>query len=204
MAAATRPTVSAGSTMWRSQPAGSSNSGRYPDVGSQPSVDANNAISRMRHPEVGNRHPELAGDPHDRVADSLPSCSADQMPAGSAISSAITMPTNAERDGRGQTLEQDHGDGIAVAEADAQIAGQRRAHVAEELLDDRPVQPAGRPQRLVGLGRVAGAQRDAHRVAGHQMHEREHHHEHAEQHHHRIQQPAGQEPHDRMVTSRSL
>ena len=92
IAAATKPTVRPGSTMWRSQPAGSSNSGRYPDVGSQPSVDANSAISRIAHPEVGNRDAELACDAHDRVADSRPSCSADQMPAGSAITSAITMP----------------------------------------------------------------------------------------------------------------
>ena len=132
-----------------------------------------------------------------------PSCSADQMPAGSAISSAMTMPTTAERHRRGQPLEQDHRDGVAVAEADAEVAGERRADVAEELLDDRPVEAARRPQRVVGLRGVARAERDAHRIAGHEVHEREHHDEHTDQDDQRVQQPARQEAHDRVSHERA-
>ena len=171
--------------MWRSQPPGSSSSGRYPDVGSQPSVDANSAISRMPIQKSGIDTPNWLA---TRTIASLtrPSCSADQMPAGSAISSAMTMPTTAERHRRGQPLEQRHRDRIAVAEADAEVTGQRRADVAEELLDDRPVEAACRPQCVVRLRRVARAQRDAHRIARHQVHQREHHDQHADQHDHRV------------------
>ena len=94
IAPATRPTVSAGSTMWRSHPPGLSSSGWYPDVGSQPSVVENSAISRMPIQKSGTDTPNWLA---TRMIASLtrPSCSADQMPAGSAISSAMTMPTTA-------------------------------------------------------------------------------------------------------------
>ncbi len=93
IAAATTPTVSPGRTMWRSQPPGSSNSGRYPEVGSQPSVVANRAISRMPIQKSGIETPNWLV---MRTMASLtrPSRSAEKMPAGSAIGSAITMPTS--------------------------------------------------------------------------------------------------------------
>ncbi len=55
---------------------------------------------------------------------------------------------HSQRHRRGQSLQQDHRHRIAVAEADAEIAGQRRPDIAEELFDDGLVQTAGRPQRL--------------------------------------------------------
>jgi hypothetical protein len=94
IAPATRPTVSAGSTRCRSHPPGSPNSGRYPDVGSQCSVDANNAISRIPIQKSGIDTPNWLP---TRTSASLtrPSRSADQMPAGSAITNAITIPAAA-------------------------------------------------------------------------------------------------------------
>ena len=57
IAPATRPTVNAGSTMWRSHPTGSSNRGRYPEVGSHPSVVENSATSRMAIQKSGTDTP---------------------------------------------------------------------------------------------------------------------------------------------------
>ncbi len=94
----------------------------------------------------------------------------------------------------GQPLEQCCGHRFAVAEADPpEITCQRRAGVGEELCDQRAIETAGRPQGLVGLRCVPGAQCDAHRVAGHQVQQREHHDKHTEHHHSRIQQPAQKE-----------
>ena len=69
------------------------------------SVDENSAISRMPIQKSGIETPNWLV---TRTIASLtrPSCSADQMPAGSAISNAMTMPTIAERHGGGQPLEQ--------------------------------------------------------------------------------------------------
>ncbi len=80
--------------MCRNQPPGSSRSGRYPDVGSQCSVDANNAISRIPIQKSGIETPNWLV---TRTIASLrrPSRSADQMPAGRAMSSAMMIPTTA-------------------------------------------------------------------------------------------------------------
>ena len=61
-----------------------------------------------------------------------------------------------------------------------------------------PVQAACRAQRVVGLRGVAGAEGDAHRIAGHEVHEREDHDEHTEQDDERVQQPPREEAHDRV------
>ena len=94
------------------------------------------------------------------------------MPAGSAISNAITMPAKPSETVAGRRSSSVTVDRIAVAEADAEITGERGTDIAEELLDES----AGRGRSptasaSIGLRRVAGAKRDAHGVTRHQMHE---------------------------------
>ncbi len=181
----------------RSHPAGSSNSGRYPDVGSQCRVDANSAMSRYPHPEIGYRYSELACDADDCVADpALVQCGPDA--CGQRDEQGDDDPDHTERDGGGKAFEQRDGHGVAVAETHAEVAGERRTHVAEELLDERPVHSARRTQCVVGLRGVAGAERDAHGIARHQVHERENHDQHADQDDNRIEQSPRQEAHDRI------
>src|SRR2546429_8083500 len=100
IAAATKPTVNPGNTMWRSQPAGSSNSGRYPDVGSQPSVVANSAISRMPNQKSGIDTPNWLVR-RTMASETRPSRSADQMPAGGAGTTASTKPNTPRGTGGG-------------------------------------------------------------------------------------------------------
>ena len=70
------------------------NSDRYPEVGSQPSVVENRPISRMPSQKSGIETPNWLV---TRTMASLrrPSRRAEYVPAGSAISAAITMPAAA-------------------------------------------------------------------------------------------------------------
>ena len=108
IAAATSPTVIAGQDdVPRASPPGPRTAARIPTSAASPAWSRTDAISRIPSQKSGTETPNWLV---TRTIASLtrPSRSADQMPAGRAISSAMTMPTTAERHGGGQPLEQRH------------------------------------------------------------------------------------------------
>jgi hypothetical protein len=148
------------------------------------------------HPEIGNRHPELACDADDRITDAtLVQRGPD--PGGQCDEQRDDYSDDPEGHGGGQPFEQRLRDRVTVAETHPEVAGECRTDIAEELFGDRSVQTACGAQCVIRLRCVARAESNPDRIAGDQVHEHEHYDEHADKHDDRVQQPACHESQNR-------